>query len=65
MNPTRKHLVPLAAVLSAVAIAAPVSPAIAATVTPQKFVTTTPSVFINYNSQTSGGATSSGAQVAR
>jgi spore maturation protein SpmB len=58
------HLVGLAAVLSTIAIAAPVSSAGAATVTPQTFVTTGPSTFINYNSQTSAGAISSGDQVA-
>jgi hypothetical protein len=66
----------VAAVLSTIAIAAPVSTAgaataatgpvagKAATVTGQTFVTTTPTTFVNYNSQTSDGAISSGAQVA-
>jgi hypothetical protein len=78
MKPTRMHLVWVSAVLSTIAIAAPVSTAgaataapgtgpvagKAATVTGQTFVTTTPSTFINYNSQTSAGAISSGDQVA-
>ncbi|MCW3014162.1 MAG: hypothetical protein JWO02_1254 [Solirubrobacterales bacterium] len=61
---TRMRLVGVTAVLSTIAIAAPVSSAGAATVTPQTFTTTTPTTFVNYNSQTSDGAISSGAQVA-
>ena len=78
MKPTRMRLVGVATVLSTIAIAAPVSSAAAATaapatvpvaaqaatVTPQTFVTTAPSTFVNYNSQTSAGAISSGDQVA-
>jgi hypothetical protein len=66
MKPTRMRLVRVAAVLTAIAIAAPVSTAAAATatVTPQTFVTTTPTTFINYNSQTSSAAISSGSQIA-
>jgi hypothetical protein len=78
MKPTGMHLVGVATVLSAIAIAAPVSSASAATpapagapvavraaaVTPQTFVTTSPTTFINYNSQTSAGSTSAGSQVA-
>jgi hypothetical protein len=78
MKPTRKHLVGVAAALSTIALAAPVSSAgaataapvtsavaaQAATVTPQTFVTAGPSTFVNYNSQTSAGAISAGDQVA-
>ena len=78
MKRTRMHLVRVAAVLSTIAVAAPASTAGAATGAPatgpvagkaaivagQTFVTTTPSTFINYNSQTSAAATSSGDQVA-
>jgi hypothetical protein len=78
MKPTRMRLAGVAAVVSAIAMAAPVSSAGAATpapaavpvvtkaaaVIPQTFVTTSPSTFVNYNSQTSGGAISSGDQVA-
>jgi hypothetical protein len=64
MKPARMRPMWVAAVLSAIAIAAPVSTAAAATVTPQTFVTTTPSTFINYNSQTAAGSISSGGQVA-
>jgi hypothetical protein len=77
MKPTGLHLVGVATVLSTIALAAaPVSSAIAATaapgaapvvaqavtVVPQTFVSTAPSTFINYNSQTSAGPISSGAQ---
>jgi hypothetical protein len=76
MKPTGLHLVGVATVLSTIALAAaPVSSATAAaapaagpvvaqavTVVPQTFVSTAPSTFINYNSQTSAGPISSGAQ---
>jgi hypothetical protein len=78
MKPTRMHPVWIAALLSTVAIAGPVSTAgaataaaatgpvaeQAATVTGQRFVSTSPSTFINYNSQTSVGTISSGNQYA-
>jgi hypothetical protein len=68
----------VAAVLTTIAIAAPVSTAGAATAAPaagpvgrqaatvsgQTFVDTTPSTFVNYNSQSSAGSNSSGNQYA-
>jgi hypothetical protein len=76
MKPTRKHLVAVAAALSTIAIAAPVSTAGAATaahavarptatVTGATYITSAPSTFINTNNQVSPGNNSSGSQFAR
>jgi hypothetical protein len=74
MKPTRTRLMGVAAALSTIAIAAPVStagaataaPAVApaATVTGATYITTAPSTFINTNNQVSPGDNSSGSQVA-
>jgi hypothetical protein len=75
MKPTRTHLAGIAAALSTIAIAAPVSTAGAATAAPAParpaatvvgttFITTAPSTFINYNNQVSPGGNSFGSQVA-
>jgi hypothetical protein len=65
MKPNRIRFVGIAAVLSAIAIAAPVSTAGAAVaVTGQTFIATPAATFINYHSQTSAGDLSSGSQVA-
>jgi hypothetical protein len=74
MKPTRTRLVVVAAALSAIAIAAPVSTAGAATAAPAvapavtvtgpTYITTAPSTFINTNNQVSPGDNSSGSQVA-
>jgi hypothetical protein len=71
---SRARLVPIAAALSAVAIAAPVSTAAAAaagpgdppaaTVTGPRYITTAPTTFINNNNQVSEGNTSLGGQSA-
>jgi hypothetical protein len=75
---TRARLVPIAAALSAIAIAAPVSTAAAATtaraagagdppavtVTGPRYITTAPTTFINNNNQVSAGNTSLGGQSA-
>ena len=71
-KPTRARLVWVAAALSAIAIAAPVSTAAAAgavdgpaaTITGPTYITTAPSTFINNNNQVSSGSTSLGDQVA-
>jgi curli biogenesis system outer membrane secretion channel CsgG len=76
MKPTRKRLVKVAAVLSTIAIAAPMSTAAAATAAPAApgqgttvigptFTTTAPATFINTNNQVSPGGNTSGNQVAR
>jgi hypothetical protein len=73
MKPNRTRLVGVAAALSAIAIAAPVSTAGAATAAPAvapatvvgpTFITSAPSTFVNTNNQVSPGANSSGNQVA-
>jgi hypothetical protein len=74
MKSTGIRLMGAAVVLSTIAIAAPVPSAVAAAtgpvagqaaaVTRPTFVATAPSTFVNYNSQTSAGAVSSGNQVA-
>jgi hypothetical protein len=78
MKPTRTRLVWIAAALSSIAIAAPVSTAGAATAaraagpgagTPTTvigptYITSAPSTFINTNNQVSPGNNSSGDQVA-
>ena len=74
MKPTRTHLVGIAAALSTIAIAAPVSTASAATAAPaaapaprvtgSTWITTAPSTFINTNDQVSPGGNSMGSQVA-
>jgi hypothetical protein len=75
---TRARLVPIAAALSAIAIAAPVSTAAAATnaraaapgdppavsVTGATYITTAPSTFINTNNQVSSESNSLGGQSA-
>jgi hypothetical protein len=71
----RARLVQVAAALSALAIAAPVSTAAAATaagpgdqpavsLTGPRYITTAPTTFINNNNQVSGGDTSFGGQSA-
>jgi hypothetical protein len=73
MKPTRTRLVGIAAALSAIAIAAPVSTAGAATAAPAvappaatvigpRYITTAPSTFINNNNQVSPGSNTSGNQ---
>lgn len=75
MKPTRTRLMGLAAVLSTIAIAVPVSTASAATAAPAAarpaatltgatYITTAPSTFVNTNNQVSPGNNSSGNQVA-
>jgi hypothetical protein len=75
MKPTRTRLVGVAAALSAIALAAPVSTAGAATaahtvarptdtVVGPKFITSAPATFINLNNQVSPAGNSSGNQVA-
>jgi hypothetical protein len=75
MKPTRTRLMGLAAALSTIAIAAPLSTASAATATPAvarpaativgaTYTTTAPSTFINTNNQVSPGSISSGNQIA-
>jgi hypothetical protein len=75
MKATRTRLVGVAAALSAIALAAPVSTAGAAraapavvrpadTVVGPKFITSAPATFINTNNQVSPGGNSSGNQVA-
>jgi hypothetical protein len=75
MKPTRTRLMVVAAALSTIAIAAPVSTAGAATAAPAvtpaattvtgaTYITTAPSTFINTNNQVSPGDNSSGSQVA-
>jgi hypothetical protein len=73
MKPTRTHLMGVAAALSAIAIAAPVSIAGAATAAPvarpatvtgPTYITNAPSTFINTNNQVSPGNNSSGSQFA-
>jgi curli biogenesis system outer membrane secretion channel CsgG len=72
---TRARLVPIAAALSAVAIAAPVSTAAAATtaraadppaatVTGPSYISTAPTTFVNNNNQVSAGDVSSAGQSA-
>jgi hypothetical protein len=74
MKPTRKHLVGVAAALSTIAIAAPVSTAGAATAPPAvapgtwvigpTFITTAPATFINTNTQVSTGDNLQGDEIA-
>ena len=75
MKPTRTRLVVVAAALSAIAIAAPVSTAGAATAAPAAarpsdtvigatYITNAPSTFVNTNNQVSPAANSSGNQTA-
>lgn len=72
MKPTRTRRMLVAAALSTIAIAFPVSTAAAAdpvagqpaTVTGPTYITTAPSTFINNNNQVSSGSTSSGDQSA-
>jgi hypothetical protein len=73
MKATRTRLVGVAAALSAIALAAPVSTAGAARAAPAvvrpadtgpKFITSAPATFINTNNQVSPGGNSSGNQVA-
>jgi hypothetical protein len=63
MRAHRFHLAGVAAVLTTIAVAAPVSTAGAATGTGQTFVNTAASTFTNYHSQTSADALTSGRQV--
>jgi hypothetical protein len=77
-KPSRARLVPVAAALSAIAIAAPVSTAAAATtaraagpgdapdatVTGPRYISTAPTTFINNNNQVSAGDVSFGGQSA-
>jgi hypothetical protein len=65
-KPNRARRVWVAAALSAIAIAAPVSTAAAATatVTGPTYITTAPSTFINNNNQVSSGDISLGGQSA-
>jgi hypothetical protein len=78
MKPTRSRLVRVAAVLSTIAIAAPLSTASAATAAPAAapvaeqtttiigptYITTAPTTFINNNNQVASGNTSLGDQSA-
>jgi hypothetical protein len=70
MKPTRTRLAVVAAVVSAIAIAAPVSTAGAATAAPvpavigPTFITSAPATVINANTQVSASGTSSGNQFA-
>jgi hypothetical protein len=74
VRPTRARLVQVAAALSAIAIAAPVSTAAAATggpadkpaatLTGATYITTAPTTFINDNNQVSASNTSIGDQTA-
>jgi hypothetical protein len=75
VKPTRTRLVGVAAALSAIAMAVPVSTAGAATAAPSAsrptetvigptYITNAPSTFINNNNQVSPGNNSSGDQVA-
>jgi hypothetical protein len=70
MKPTRKGLVAIAAALSTIAVAAPISTASAegtlgtgVTVVGPVITTTAPSSFVNTNNQVSAAATSDGVQV--
>ena len=71
MKPTRTHLGIVAAALSTIAIAAPISAAGAATAAPAvacvtgaRWIITAPSTFVNTNDQVSPGNISSGSQFA-
>jgi hypothetical protein len=73
MTLTRMRLAGLAAALTTIAIAAPVSTAGAAAAAPARqpatlvgptYITTAPATFINNNNQVSASATSAGAQIA-
>jgi hypothetical protein len=73
MRPTRTHLMAVAAALSTIAIAVPVSTASATTAAPAgapaavvtgaSYITTAPATFVNTNNQVSAAAVSSGGQV--
>jgi hypothetical protein len=70
MKLTRTHLVGVAAALSTIAIAAPISTAGAATAAPvvtvvgPTFITSAPATFINTNTQVSASGISSAGQFA-